>query len=196
MGAKYNPKRDRHIEARARPRKALGLTMLSPEILFRRASHDDLDRYTPEMLALTAAHALRDFEPERKRPADHYRRIRRRRRARRHRGFDPVRHRPQHAVPLRFGHGRGYQHPPRHSSCRASHPGASKLESRLSSSIPEEKSDPATRVSHIQIHLSRLTRRRSGGSQDARRQRPGASAPGGWRLDADAGTARPGDERT
>ena len=61
MGTKYNPKRDRHFDAVSEAGKSLGVTMRSPEILFRRASHDDLDQYTPEMLALTAAHALKEL---------------------------------------------------------------------------------------------------------------------------------------
>lgn len=59
MGAKYNPKRDKHFEAVKAAAKTLGKEILAPEILFRRASSDDIDVYTPEMLALTAAHAHR-----------------------------------------------------------------------------------------------------------------------------------------
>lgn len=57
MGVKYNPKRDRHIDAARAAGSRFGAETLPPEILFGGASNDDLDRYTPEMLALTAAHA-------------------------------------------------------------------------------------------------------------------------------------------
>jgi glutamate dehydrogenase len=57
MGVKHNPKRDRHIDAARAAGSRFGAETLPPEILFGGASNDDLDRYTPEMLALTAAHA-------------------------------------------------------------------------------------------------------------------------------------------
>ncbi len=57
MGVKHNPKRDRHIDAARAAGSRFGAETLPPEVLFGGASNDDLDRYTPEMLALTAAHA-------------------------------------------------------------------------------------------------------------------------------------------
>ena len=57
MGARSNVKRDRIIEAATTAAKALDREALDPGILFGRASNDDLERYSPQMLAATAAHA-------------------------------------------------------------------------------------------------------------------------------------------
>ncbi len=57
--AKTNPKREKQIEAARK--LAAGDAFLDPEILFSRASNDDLERYTPEMLALSAIHAARQL---------------------------------------------------------------------------------------------------------------------------------------
>jgi len=57
MGVKYNPKRDRHIDAARAAVSKIGVDTLPPEILFGGASNDDLDLYSPDMLALTAAYA-------------------------------------------------------------------------------------------------------------------------------------------
>ncbi|MGO4564332.1 NAD-glutamate dehydrogenase [Rhizobium sp. 2YAF20] len=54
MAAKTNPKREKQIDAARKIATATGDAFLDPEILFGRASNDDMDRYTPEMLALTA----------------------------------------------------------------------------------------------------------------------------------------------
>ncbi|MCF3642390.1 NAD-glutamate dehydrogenase [Rhizobium sp. TRM95111] len=61
MGARSNVRRDRHIEAATAAAKAGNRTVIDPKILFGRASNDDLDLYTPEMLALTAAHAQQEI---------------------------------------------------------------------------------------------------------------------------------------
>ncbi|MDO9416776.1 NAD-glutamate dehydrogenase [Pararhizobium sp.] len=57
MGAKYNPKRDKQIEAATDAAAKLGKDFIAPDIMFGRASNDDLNSYSAEMLALTAAHA-------------------------------------------------------------------------------------------------------------------------------------------
>ena len=54
MGAANNPKRERQIEEAQNVAKSLDGNVLSPDILFGRASQDDLAAYTPEMLALSA----------------------------------------------------------------------------------------------------------------------------------------------
>ncbi|MDK1491055.1 NAD-glutamate dehydrogenase [Sinorhizobium sp. 7-81] len=61
MGVKYNPKRDRHIDAAKAAAEKIGAEALAPEILFGGASNDDLDLYTADMLALTAAHARNEL---------------------------------------------------------------------------------------------------------------------------------------
>ncbi|MBB4186706.1 glutamate dehydrogenase [Sinorhizobium terangae] len=61
MGVKYNPKRDRHIDAAKAAAEKIGADALAPEILFGGASNDDLDLYTADMLALTAAHARKEL---------------------------------------------------------------------------------------------------------------------------------------
>ena len=60
MPTSMSGKRDKRIDS-ARKIAAEGGATLDPEILFKRASKDDLERYTPEMLALTAAHAQREI---------------------------------------------------------------------------------------------------------------------------------------
>ena len=56
---KINPKREKQIEAARK--LCAGEVFLDPEILFGRASSDDLEQYTPEMLALSAVHAARQL---------------------------------------------------------------------------------------------------------------------------------------
>ncbi len=57
MVARQNPKREQQIDdARKIAAKGTG-PHLDPEILFGRASNDDLEIYTPDMLALSAKHA-------------------------------------------------------------------------------------------------------------------------------------------
>ncbi|AYG67964.1 MULTISPECIES: NAD-glutamate dehydrogenase [unclassified Rhizobium] len=61
MTPKTNPKREKQIEAARKIAATAGEAHLDPEILFGRASNDDMERYTPEMLALAAAHAAREL---------------------------------------------------------------------------------------------------------------------------------------
>ena len=56
MPTSTSGKRDKRIDS-ARKIAAAGGDTLDPEILFRDASQDDLEHYSPEMIALTAAHA-------------------------------------------------------------------------------------------------------------------------------------------
>ena len=51
MGARTNVKREKHIEAAKAAAAALGAKTLNPDILFGRASKDDLEHYTGPMLA-------------------------------------------------------------------------------------------------------------------------------------------------
>ena len=62
MGARANVKREKHIEAAKAAAAALGARTLNPDILFGRASKDDIEHYTGEMLAAAAAHAMAEIE--------------------------------------------------------------------------------------------------------------------------------------
>ncbi|WP_112606930.1 NAD-glutamate dehydrogenase [Rhizobium sp. WW22] len=62
MAPKTNPKREKQIEAARKIAAATGEAHLDPEILFGRASNDDIELYSPEMLALAAAHAAKELE--------------------------------------------------------------------------------------------------------------------------------------
>ena len=69
MGARSNVKRDRFIEAAVASAKALDREVLDPGVLFGRASNDDLEHYSPAMLAEVAAHAKAEIAAtRRKRP--------------------------------------------------------------------------------------------------------------------------------
>ncbi|MGZ2503880.1 NAD-specific glutamate dehydrogenase [Rhizobium beringeri] len=62
MAARNNPKREKQIESARKIAKATGEAHLDPEILFGRASNDDLELYTPEMLALSAVHSAKELD--------------------------------------------------------------------------------------------------------------------------------------
>ncbi|KQQ78490.1 NAD-glutamate dehydrogenase [Rhizobium sp. Leaf321] len=60
MAGRQNPKRDKQIEKAGKIAAASGMEdHLDPFLIFSRASSDDLENYTPEMLALCAGHAAR-----------------------------------------------------------------------------------------------------------------------------------------
>ncbi|SCB21497.1 NAD-glutamate dehydrogenase [Rhizobium hainanense] len=61
MAPKTNPKREKQIEAARKIAAATGEAHLDPEILFGRASNDDMELYSPEMLALAATHAAKEL---------------------------------------------------------------------------------------------------------------------------------------
>ena len=61
MAARNNPKREKQIESARKIAAATGEPHLDPEILFGRASGDDLELYTPEMLALSAVHSAAEI---------------------------------------------------------------------------------------------------------------------------------------
>ncbi|WP_267551237.1 NAD-glutamate dehydrogenase [Rhizobium rhizogenes] len=60
MAPKTNPKREKQIDAARKIAAAAGGAHIDPEILFGRASNDDIEHYSPEMLALAAAHAAKE----------------------------------------------------------------------------------------------------------------------------------------
>ncbi|TWF46596.1 NAD-glutamate dehydrogenase [Neorhizobium alkalisoli] len=57
MAGRQNPKREKQIESARKIAADSSKPYLDPYILFGRASSDDLENYTPEMLALSAQHA-------------------------------------------------------------------------------------------------------------------------------------------
>ncbi|HEX2146224.1 MAG TPA: NAD-glutamate dehydrogenase domain-containing protein, partial [Pseudorhizobium sp.] len=59
---RQNPRRDKQIENARRAAAEGSRAFLDPAILFGRASIDDLDRYTPQMLAASAAHAAESLK--------------------------------------------------------------------------------------------------------------------------------------
>lgn len=61
MAGRNSPKREKQLESAAKIAAATGEAHLDPEILFGRASNDDLELYTPEMLALAAVHSAREL---------------------------------------------------------------------------------------------------------------------------------------
>jgi glutamate dehydrogenase len=62
MAAKRNPKREKQIQLARAAWAAGGGVRLDPDILFGRASNDDVAAYTPEMLAASAEYAGRELE--------------------------------------------------------------------------------------------------------------------------------------
>ncbi|WP_312805860.1 NAD-glutamate dehydrogenase [Agrobacterium cavarae] len=61
MGYRNNPKRDKQLEKAKKLAEATGKPFLDPNTLFSRASTDDVEHYSPEMLALAASHALSEL---------------------------------------------------------------------------------------------------------------------------------------
>jgi len=61
MAARNNPKREKQIESANKIATAMGEHYLAPDILFGRASGDDLESYTPEMLAISAVHCAAEL---------------------------------------------------------------------------------------------------------------------------------------
>ncbi|MEY9831894.1 hypothetical protein ABIA25_003709 [Sinorhizobium fredii] len=100
MGVKHNPKRDRHIDAARAAVTKIGTETLPPEILFGGASNDDLDLYSPDMLALTAAPRPPGTGALGRRQAAGFGRDGAGHSAGWNRGLDHRRHRTQHALPL------------------------------------------------------------------------------------------------
>ncbi|NTJ08963.1 NAD-glutamate dehydrogenase [Rhizobium lusitanum] len=61
MASRTNPKREKQLEAVRKIAATTGKAHLDPEILFGRASNDDMEHYSPEMLAHAAVHAAREL---------------------------------------------------------------------------------------------------------------------------------------
>lgn len=156
MATKYNAKKDRHFEAVVAAATALDLTILPPEILFRRASHDDLEAYTPDMLALTAAHAERELRHQASdTPIVKVVDIE---------GLEPgglavsVLSVTDRNMPFLYDSVMGEVTSTHRDITLAIHPILVMQNGKPAKLFdPEEKSDPATRISHIQIHLRKLS---------------------------------------
>jgi glutamate dehydrogenase len=56
MGYRNNPKRDKQLQKSRKLAEASGKPFIDPTVVFGRASGDDIQYYSPEMLAATAAH--------------------------------------------------------------------------------------------------------------------------------------------
>jgi glutamate dehydrogenase len=155
MGVKYNPKRDRHIDAARAAVTKIGAETLPPEILFGGASNDDLDFYTPEMLALTAAHARDELARwDGGKPRVSVETIQ---------GVEPggtevsIIAVTERNMPFLYDSVMGEVTSTHRDIHLAIHP-ILVMEPGESVKLydPDEESDPAHRVSHIQIHLNKL----------------------------------------
>ncbi|WP_288428879.1 NAD-glutamate dehydrogenase [uncultured Agrobacterium sp.] len=61
MGYRNNPKRDKQLEKAKKLAEATDKPFLDPNTLFSRASIDDIEYYSPEMLAAASMHALKEL---------------------------------------------------------------------------------------------------------------------------------------
>ncbi|WP_159952789.1 NAD-glutamate dehydrogenase [Rhizobium sp. 18065] len=69
MAKTRTTKREQQLRGAGQIAEALGEAFVTPAMLFGRASNDDLDRYTPEMLAFSAVRAAADLSAwDRKKP--------------------------------------------------------------------------------------------------------------------------------
>lgn len=61
MATARKTKREQQLQAACKIAEAIDTAFIDPTTLFGRASHDDLERYTPEMLALSSIRAAADL---------------------------------------------------------------------------------------------------------------------------------------
>ncbi|TCN31790.1 NAD-glutamate dehydrogenase [Sinorhizobium americanum] len=156
MGVKHNPKRDRHIDAARAAVTKIGADTLPPEILFSGASNDDLDLYSPDMLALTAAHARKELARwDGGKPQVSVETVP---------GVAPggtevsIIAVTEHNMPFLYDSVMGEVTSTHRDIHLAIHPILVMKPGQPAKLLdPDEESDPAHRVSHIQIHLSKLT---------------------------------------
>ena len=158
MGAANNPKRERQIEEARGIAKSLGSNVLSPDILFGRASQDDLAAYTPEMLALSARHAQHEIDNRLKdKPRITVATVE---------GVMPdetpvsILSVTDRNMPFLYDSVMGEVTSTHRDIHMAVHP-ILVIENGAPAKLfdPEEPSDPSLRISHIQIHLSALSER-------------------------------------
>ncbi|KQS71997.1 NAD-glutamate dehydrogenase [Rhizobium sp. Leaf371] len=156
MGTRHHPKKTRLIGDIEQAAERLGQPFLSPAILFGRASPDDIAAYDIGMLASAAVHAYREIKARRKDTS-------------RVTVTDLESVRPGGAaisvlcvtdrnMPFLYDSVMGEVTSRHRDLSLAVHPIL--VVSKGSEPVlfdPEEESDPADRVSHIQIHLSHLS---------------------------------------
>lgn len=155
MATSMSGKRDKRIDTARKIAEAAGDMSLDPGLLFKHASKDDLEAYTPEMMALVAAHALSEI-----------------------RGWDGGRPRvtietlpgvtpggtavsviavTEHNMPFLYDSIMGEVTSTHRDMHLAVHPILIAPPGKpVTFFDPDQDSDPAHRVSHIQIHLSEL----------------------------------------
>ncbi|MFS8047149.1 NAD-glutamate dehydrogenase [Rhizobium sp. BR 314] len=156
MAPKTNPKREKQIEAAQKIAAAAGGVYLDPEILFGRASNDDMGRYSPEMLALAAAHAAKELAAWSKTaPRVSIEQVA---------NIEPdgvavsILSITDHNMPFLYESVMGEVSSSYRDLYMAVHPILVMEDSKPASLYSaDQASDPAHRVSHIQLHLSPLT---------------------------------------
>ncbi|NHF73167.1 NAD-glutamate dehydrogenase [Paracoccus xiamenensis] len=155
MPTSMSGKRDKRIDS-ARKIAAAGGASLDPEVLLKRASKDDLEQYSPEMLALTAAHAQSEIAKwDGGKPRVSIETLP---------GVEPGGNSvsaiaiTESNVPFLFDSIMGEVTSTHRDIHLAVHPILVAAPGQpMTLFDPDEESDPAHRVSHIQIHLSELT---------------------------------------
>ncbi|QYA13610.1 NAD-glutamate dehydrogenase [Rhizobium sp. AB2/73] len=156
MAPKTNPKREKQIEAARKIAAATGKAHLDPEILFGRASNDDMELYSPEMLALAAAHAAKELAAwSGTSPRVNIEQVA---------GIEPdgiavsILSITDHNMPFLYESIMGEVTSSYRDLYMAVHP-ILVIEKGKQPSLysADQPSDPAHRVSHIQLHLSPLT---------------------------------------
>ena len=155
MATSMGGKRDKRIDSARKIAEAAGEMSLDPEILFKRASKDDLEQYTPEMMALVAAHALGEIRAwDGGKPRVSVQTLP---------GVEPGGNKvsviavTERNTPFLYDSIMGEVTSTHRDIHLAVHP---ILVVRPGKAVtlfdPDEASDPSQRVSHIQIHLSEL----------------------------------------
>ena len=156
MATSMGGKRDKRIDSARKIAEAAGDRSLDPEILFKRASKDDLEAYTPEMMALVAAHArneIRAWDGGKPRVSiDTLPGVTP--------GGSPVSviAVTEHNMPFLYDSIMGEVTSTHRDIHLAVHPILVVQPGKpITLFDPDEDVDPAHRISHIQIHLSELT---------------------------------------
>ncbi|MDE1991305.1 MAG: NAD-glutamate dehydrogenase, partial [Rhizobiaceae bacterium] len=156
MSPKTNPKREKQLEAARKIAAATGDAHIDPEILFGRASNDDMERYTPEMLAFSAIHAATELAAwSGASPRVNVEPVA---------GIDPegiqvsILSITDHNLPFLYESVMGEVTSSYRDVMMAVHPILVVEEGKQPAIYSaDHQSDPAHRVSHIQLHLAPLT---------------------------------------
>ncbi|RCW87124.1 NAD-glutamate dehydrogenase [Paracoccus lutimaris] len=156
MATSMGGKRDKRIDSARKIAEAAGELSLDPEILFKRASKDDLEAYSPEMMALVAAHARNELRAwDGGKPRITIETLP---------GVEPGGNRvsviavTESNTPFLYDSIMGEVTSTHRDIHLAVHPILLVQPGKpVALFDPDQESDPAHRVSHIQIHLSELT---------------------------------------